>query len=156
MQKCVICQKPLSLTERVVIQETKKICACTNHVHQGQLLVAVIEDLIFILDGKNDFPLIWDTIRPTLLKAGMEKARYYLQENRDHWSQYLAKKDFSTMQAKVAYFRKVLENNLAEYHYVPQKVYEKANIDDGMAYRTVIPKRKKRKTLNEILGGSNE
>ncbi len=153
MKKCMICHKPLSQEEGVMIEQEKQIYTCSNHVHDGQLLVAVIKDLLYILDGKNHFPIIWDTLRPTLLKLGMEKARHYLRENRDYWSEYLAKKDFSNIYGKVTYFQKILENNLPKYHYSPPKIYEKVNIDDGMSYRTIIPKRKKRKSLNEILGG---
>lgn len=149
----MICQKPLSKKEGVMIDLEKKIYTCSNHVHDGQLLVAVIKDLLYILDENNNFPIIWDTLRPTLLKLGMEKARHYLQENRDYWSGYLAKKDFSNIYGKISYFQKILENNLPSYQYKLPKTHEKENVDDGMTYQTIIPKRKKRRSLNEILGG---
>lgn len=157
MRKCVVCKKALSPSEGVVLERNesqKEICTCSHHVKQGQALMALIKDLAFVFDEKEQFLVAWNILKPTIENFGLEKVRWYLEEQKDYWCGYLQKKDFSNIQGKATYFKKVLETNLATYEEKVEKVYEKQHIDDGSNIQTVIPKRKKKKSLNTILKGA--
>lgn len=152
MPKCFVCKCEIPLAEAVLISEGKrKVYCCPEHVQEGMATKGVQEDLWFILDHPN-FALMYRTIWPVIQQAGVQKARYYLQETKERWIKYLAGKSFQDDFAKIRYFRKVLENNLINYKYVEPGHSEK-QFDDGMSYETIVPKHKKRKTLNDILGG---
>lgn len=153
MEKCFVCQKALPQGEGVVSEiENISICTCKDHVRQGKFWLAVRRDLLFILNDQNNFALIWKIIAPTVHKNGIEKVSHYLQDNRQYWSNYLEKKTFSTIRAKALYFNKILENNIPQYQYTIEEAYYK-NLDDGSKWKTIAPKRKRKKTLNEIING---
>lgn len=151
MPKCIVCHQTLTQKSAVPLnQEGRKEYACSEHVREGLMIRAIREDLSFILFDCPSYGLITKKVWPTIEQYGIEKARFYLQDNKASIRRYLRNKSFSSEWAKICYFNKMLITGLSGYHYVDDPFYNKP-IDETV-YQPVIPKRKRRKSLNEIIG----
>lgn len=149
MAKCIYCHKDIPTGQEVRIKS--RTFACKEHIREGMMIGAINDDLRFIL-GDCNWALMKKLLDPVLSKASVEKVRYFLQDRKDQMNHYLNQKEFSSDYHKICYFRKMLDNGLNEYKYADEPIIIK-EVDDGSQYHTIIPKRKKKKSLNEILGG---
>ncbi len=149
MTRCAYCHKEIPAGEAV---KNGKIYTCREHVREGMMVKAVWKDIAFILDDCQ-YSLVYKLLNPMIQTQNIEKVRYFLADRKDAMSNYLKTKDFSSDYPKICYFKKMLENNLEKYKYVEPKPVVDKPIDDGMSYKIVVPHRKKKRSLNEILGG---
>lgn len=153
MPKCLVCKKTLKQAEAVPIHGGKKtVYSCQEHVQEAKMRVAIDRDLIYILDP-SCYSLIVKFLIPLIEKEGIEKSRAYLQETKEYWQNYMRNKNFNSSFHKVAYFKKIMEDKLHSYNYKEEKITTKVNQEENTV-KTIIPQRKRRKPLNEILGGA--
>lgn len=150
--KCRYCGEPLDKEEAICIQHGKQYW----YYHDGHQYALTKwqerrEVLRQILGPAYENPILSKEMNVHISKYGEQKVYSFLKHFKDRLIKNMTK-DFDNDFGKVRYFSAILRNNLPNYHFNEDIVFDKdcedlENEDSGKF------KRKKRTSLTDVMGG---